>query len=198
MMAAPAELAICWVMFNSVDPRATSSCFKVRSAAVNNGIIVPPIPSPSTNRVPSNTAYDVSYSTRVRPIMPIRMTSTPVGTIRPTGKRSTSAPANGIVTIAPSPCGAINRPASSGNSPRTTWKYVGTNSRLPKNAMPNNSIVTTDTVRLKSLNNRRSISGWRGLYEYTTNNATSATPIPIVTKTLVSQPVPVVGNVETP
>ena len=42
--ATPTELAICWVMLSSVEPRATSGAVSVFSAEVNSGIIVPPMP----------------------------------------------------------------------------------------------------------------------------------------------------------
>ena len=52
MIATPQELAICWLMFSSVEPRATSWALSVFSAEVNSGIIVAPIPRPITNRKP--------------------------------------------------------------------------------------------------------------------------------------------------
>ena len=54
--------------------------------------------------------------------MPPMMSTRPNGTIRPTGSLSVSAPAIGIVIIAPRPCTAISQPASSAVSPRTCWK----------------------------------------------------------------------------
>ena len=52
MTAVPIEAAICWVMFSSVEPRATSWAFSVCSAEVMIGIIVPPMPRPITNSAP--------------------------------------------------------------------------------------------------------------------------------------------------
>ena len=50
-VATPIELAICWVMLSSVDPRATSWWVSVFSAEVMIGIIVAPMPRPMTNRI---------------------------------------------------------------------------------------------------------------------------------------------------
>ena len=48
----PIEIAICWVMFISVEPRAMSWSFRLASAAVKTGIIVEPMPRPMiTNAV---------------------------------------------------------------------------------------------------------------------------------------------------
>ena len=46
MTATPTELAICWVMLSSVEPRATWCDRSVLSADVMIGIIVPPMPRP--------------------------------------------------------------------------------------------------------------------------------------------------------
>ena len=73
MIATPTELAICWVMFSSVEPRATSWAFSVFSAEVNSGIIVAPIPSPITNSSAMITGYGVVAVSWVSPNMPIRM-----------------------------------------------------------------------------------------------------------------------------
>ena len=54
--------------------------------------------------------------------MPAMMATRPNGTMRPTGSLSDSAPAMGMVHIAPRPCTAISQPAWSGVSPRTCWK----------------------------------------------------------------------------
>ena len=54
--------------------------------------------------------------------MPAVIVARPTGTMRPTGNLSASAPAMGMVTIAPMPCGATSRPASSAPSPRTVWR----------------------------------------------------------------------------
>ena len=48
MTATPTELAICWVMLSSVEPRATWWLCSVLSAEVMSGIIVPPMPRPMT------------------------------------------------------------------------------------------------------------------------------------------------------
>ena len=48
MIATPMELAICWLMFSSVEPRATWWAVSVFSAEVISGIIVAPMPSPMT------------------------------------------------------------------------------------------------------------------------------------------------------
>ncbi len=54
--------------------------------------------------------------------MPPMIGTSPNGTMRPTGSLSVSAPAIGMVIIAPRPCTAISQPACSGVSPRTCWK----------------------------------------------------------------------------
>ena len=120
--ATPTELPICWLMFSRVEPRATSWALSVFSADVNSGIIVPPMPRPSTNSSAISRGYDVSAVTWVRPKKPITMTTRPTGTIRPTGSRSLSVPAIGMVSIAPMPCGATSRPAVRADSPRICWK----------------------------------------------------------------------------
>ena len=58
----------------------------------------------------------------VRAYMPPMISTRPNGTMRPTGILSMSAPAIGMVIIAPRPCTAISQPACSGVSPRTCWK----------------------------------------------------------------------------
>ena len=89
MPATPTELAICWVMFSSVDPRATSCDLSVLRAEVNSGIIVAPIPRPITNSSAMITLYGVVAVSWVSPNMPIRMKSRPKGTILPIGCLST-------------------------------------------------------------------------------------------------------------
>ena len=92
MIATPHELAICWVMFSSVEPRATSWARRVFSAEVNSGIIVAPMPRPITNSSAMITGYGVVAVSWVSPNMPIRMTTRPNGTIRPIGRLSTRSP----------------------------------------------------------------------------------------------------------
>ena len=60
--------------------------------------------------------------TWVSPNMPTMITTSPTGTMRPTGILSLSVPAIGMVSIAPMPCGATSRPASRADSPRICWK----------------------------------------------------------------------------
>ena len=60
--------------------------------------------------------------TWVSPNKPMMITTSPNGTIRPTGIRSLRVPAIGMVSIAPMPCGATSRPAARADSPRTCWK----------------------------------------------------------------------------
>ena len=92
MIATPTELAICCTMFSSVDPRATSCEVSVFSAEVMIGIIVPPMPRPITNRVAMSTVYDVVEVIWVSENIPPMISSSPNGTIRPTGSLSVSAP----------------------------------------------------------------------------------------------------------
>ncbi len=66
--------------------------------------------------------YDVVAVIWVRPNMPTTISASPTGTIRPTGILSTRRPAIGMVSMAPSPCGATRRPACSVDSPRICWK----------------------------------------------------------------------------
>ena len=129
------------------------------------------------------TGYGVVAVSWVSPNMPIRMRTRPNGTIRPIGRLSTSEPAIGIVIIAPMPWGATSRPACSVDSPRTSWKYVGTSSSPPKKAAANRNMVMIETVRLRFLNSRRSSSGCSGRNEWKTNSTISAAPISIETQT---------------
>jgi hypothetical protein len=89
----------------------------------------------------------------------------------------------GIVIIAPSPCGATSRPACNVDSPRISWKYVGTRSNPPKKAAANMNIVITATVRLRLWNSRRSSSGCAGRNECQTKAAMRVTPTSIETHT---------------
>ena len=50
MTAMPMELATCWLMLSSVEPRATWCDLRVLNADVMSGIIVAPIPRPMMNR----------------------------------------------------------------------------------------------------------------------------------------------------
>lgn len=47
-MATPKELATCWVMLSSVEPRATWWAVSALSELVMSGIIVAPMPRPMT------------------------------------------------------------------------------------------------------------------------------------------------------
>ena len=110
-------------MFISVDPRATSACRSVASAAVMIGIMVMPMPRPFTNSAPEQQrdrrgrgdlgehAHPDQDQQRGR-----RCTNLP-GPIL-----SVSRPAIGMVSIAPMPCGASSSPAASVLSPRTWMK----------------------------------------------------------------------------
>ena len=60
--------------------------------------------------------------TWVSPKKPTTITTSPTGTMRPTGIRSLRLPAIGMVSIAPMPCGATSRPATRADSPRICWK----------------------------------------------------------------------------
>ncbi len=88
MTATPTELAICWVMFSNVEPRATSWWVRVRRAVVKSGIIVAPIPRPMTNSRAMSRPYDVSTSIWVSQNMLAVIRASPNGTIRPTGTLS--------------------------------------------------------------------------------------------------------------
>ena len=150
-------------MLSSVVPRATSWCVSVLSAEVMIGIIVPPMPRPMTKRIGMmKPQCEESASIWVSANIPPVMRSSPNGTIRPTGKRSTSAPAIGIVSIAPRPCGAMSQPAESGVSPWTCWRNWGMSSSPPKNDAAKMNIVMRATVRLRLRNSRKSSSGCSG------------------------------------
>ena len=123
--------------------------------------------------------------TWVSPNMPATMITSPTGTMRPTGSRSLSVPAIGMVSIAPMPCGATSKPAMRADSPRICWKYVGTSSSPPKKAATNRNIVMIETVSSRFLNSRRSISGCSGRNEWKTKAITRATPTIAVSHTRV-------------
>ena len=78
MTATPTELAICWVMLSSVEPRATSWWVSVFSADVMIGIIVPPMPRPITNSTGMmKPQCEVSASIWVSANMPPMMSDQP-------------------------------------------------------------------------------------------------------------------------
>ena len=111
---------------------------------------------------------------------------------------STCEPAIGIVIIAPMPWGATSRPACSVDSPRTSWKYVGTSSSPPKKAAANRNMVMIESVRLRFLNSRRSSSGCSGRNEWNTKATIRTAPISIGTQTFGAAAVPSPGMEETP
>ena len=100
--------------------------------------------------------------------------------------------------MAPMPCGATSRPAWSVDSPRTSWKYVGTSSSPPKNAAAKRNMVMIETVRLRLRNSRRSSSGCSGRKEWRTKSAIRTAPITIETQTRGAAAVPSEGMDDTP
>ena len=122
MIATPHELAICWVMLSSVEPRATSWAFRVFSAEVNSGIIVAPMPRPITNSSAMITGYGVVAVELGQPEHADQDDDQAERHDPADRELVDREPAIGIVIIAPMPCGATSRPACSVDSPRTSWK----------------------------------------------------------------------------
>src|SRR5690242_10904035 len=88
IVATPTELAICWLMFSRVEPRATSWAFRFRRAVVMIGIIVAPMPQPITTSITMIAGYGVVSVIWVIPNMPTMINARPIGTIRPIGTLS--------------------------------------------------------------------------------------------------------------
>ena len=65
--------------------------------------------------------YEVSDFRNANGIVPMVRISSPATATRPPPSLSVSFPAIGMAAAAPSPCGAISRPAVSADSPRATW-----------------------------------------------------------------------------
>ena len=122
MTAVPIEAPTCWMMFSVVLARAIWIRRSVCIAPDISGIIEKPMPTPITNRTALSVQYDVSPESCVRPSVEASSTSRPGMTILPTPMRSASWPAIGITIIAPMPCGAISRPESKADSPRTACR----------------------------------------------------------------------------
>ena len=86
MTATPIDEAICWMMFISVEPRATSCDFSVFSAEVMIGIIVRAHAQAHDEQRPGGcSAYGVVAVSWVSANMPPMMATSPNGTMRPTG-----------------------------------------------------------------------------------------------------------------
>src|SRR5579864_5736804 len=82
----------------------------------------------------------------------------------------------GISSIAPKPPGAIRRPASSADLPRTAWKYKGTNSIVPNTEIANRKNDSPAYPARVCVKVRMSISGLEARQLCTNHAAISSTP----------------------
>ena len=121
-IAIPTAPNTCCPMLNKVVAFPTSRRSTSWSAAVDTGIMVPPIPMPwSMSTAPKNHRL-VPAVTVVSSSSEAAMAATPKGTTRPAGRRSTIRAAIGMVMSAPSPVGAMKNPVTMAPRPRTCWR----------------------------------------------------------------------------
>ena len=124
-----------------------------------------------------STRYDVVAVIWVSANMPPMMSTSPKGTIRPDRAACRERAGDRHGEHGAEALRRHQQPASSVDSPRTCWKYVGTSSRPPKNAAANRNIVMIETVRLRFRNSRRSSSGCLGRKVQNTKAATMSSPM---------------------
>ena len=141
------------------------------------GIIVMPMPRPWTNSAQHRNQYEVSVPSMMNAATPIAMRIRPPRTNLPGPILSVILPAIGMVSMAPMPCGASNRPAMRVDSPRTPMKYCGYSSEAPKKAIAKSDIVITATRSVGLRNSRRSMSGLLFRSACATKPMTSSAPM---------------------
>src|SRR5919112_1349626 len=106
-----------------------------------DGIIALPMPIPRTTSSAARTRYDVEALTKANGIVASVVMIKPTTTIGPPPMRSVRRPARGIAMAAPTPWGAISRPAVSAASPRSIWMYSGRMIMAPNSAPPSRNVV---------------------------------------------------------
>ena len=132
--------------------------------------------------------------------MPPVISTRPKGTIRPTGILSVSAPAIGMVSIAPMPCGATQQAGvERGLAADLLEVASGPAAGRRRTRRANRNIVIAATRRSRLRNRRRSSSGCSGRKACRTNATISTSADePSGSSTLADANVPSPGIEETP
>jgi len=111
--------------------------------------------------------------------MPASATRVPPVTTQRAPILSVSAPATGIISAAPRPCGIISSPVCSGLRPRTISRYSGSSRATPNSAMPTIRLAAAPAANPRLRSSLRSISGLGTRSAYQQNAATMASPAAI-------------------
>ena len=142
-------------------PEAAPACSRGADPTISSVVAV------NTGANPSETITE-AVITSVRSSVP----STPVSIARPTAPIARPAPityagrtrrriqgATWDPTMKPTADGNDHRPASSGDSPSTSWRYCATNRKYPNAMKMPRTFVANDALKARTRNSDRSIIG---------------------------------------